>query len=1030
MQANREPLGSVLRSLAQSAIGGAKIGISVVAKDGALRISADGAGGRPAYHDSESGDRLMMKRGAVKTASGQMAADCSIVIRMRSGILVFHSDALGRFSVPMSASDRMSLSMIVRSADGSQMAVQEFPWLNWLRQEAAAIEVTLDRVKTISVLVSDSSGAPVPHAHAAIAEIQNGYSRLDRMALSGYTDDSGKFTVRLPEKFQIGFVYAFKSGAGLDYRSYVAPRDNGDLHAKTPPQPEGLVRLALAGSLRVTIKCIDESGKPVAGLLVAPTCFNFTKQGETSVLGPNPWYVVTNDRGEAIFDWIPTWQQDVVRFEASPRAGRPDEIERVKFDPKKPTDQFAVTIFRKVGLSGMVRDAAGKPVAGAEIDLSGRGYGQRRFQGRTKSDDRGQYQFEVRPLEVYMLAASMDDRHQASAVRDGIAVYPQKPLAGIDLTLVPTTRVFGKVAVGPDNKPGGHFRVSISSSERGSRVQDFNFPHDHGEYLGWAAVTQFDQTDDRGRFEFRLAPGQYELSAGQIEDGPILRIRGETDRVIVINDRQIVITGGEKELEVNLHGDLPPKFGVLHGTVVNGSKPVPGALIDGASQPGPNFNAVADDHGAFDISVPDAPAVVFAKSKDGSLAGVVRAGAGERNITVPIAPTATCAMRLLHKDQKPYSSDRTVEYGVQIPMDPSDRRSGGHEASGGKVHPDRDGRLLLPGMVVGETYEIWLQDIDSRSDYRRLTTIRPQTPGDQSLPDITHDDPTPYNAPTLDERISQAFDRPVSAVQRNRDAKDYARLADARVLITFADPQSPLTKKLFALYFDGDVSAAAYGNFRTLATPTSAAKFAEATALAKELGIELSQEITPLIVAEGADGKVLGLLKRSDLITKKYEIDQDALLAFVTKHVPARLDGQKLFDDALAQAKRENKRVLADETAVWCGPCHMLASFLDKNRTIWEKDYVWVKMDLRWPHATDIMNSLRGDADGGVPWFAILDANGKVLATSNKSEGANIGFPSQPDEIAQFMQMIKTTAQRMTEEDLVGLKKALEGAKH
>ena len=103
----------------------------------------------------------------------------------------------------------------------------------------------------------------------------------------------------------------------------------------------------------------------------------------------------------------------------------------------------------------------------------------------------------------------------------------------------------------------------------------------------------------------------------------------------------------------------------------------------------------------------------------------------------------------------------------------------------------------------------------------------------------------------------------------------------------------------------------------------------------------------------------------------------------------------------------------------------MLASFLDKNRTIWEKDYVWVKMDLRWPHAMDIMKSLRGDADGGVPWFAILDANGKVLATSNKSDGANIGFPSEVEEIDHFVQMFKSTKQRMTEEDLVGLKKHL-----
>ena len=81
------------------------------------------------------------------------------------------------------------------------------------------------------------------------------------------------------------------------------------------------------------------------------------------------------------------------------------------------------------------------------------------------------------------------------------------------------------------------------------------------------------------------------------------------------------------------------------------------------------------------------------------------------------------------------------------------------------------------------------------------------------------------------------------------------------MLITFADPNSPLTKKLFALYFDGDVSAGAYGNFRTLAIPTLAAKLAEAAALTKEIGIELSNDDTPLVVAEGTDGKVLGLLK-------------------------------------------------------------------------------------------------------------------------------------------------------------------------
>jgi hypothetical protein len=288
----------------------------------------------------------------------------------------------------------------------------------------------------------------------------------------------------------------------------------------------------------------------------------------------------------------------------------------------------------------------------------------------------------------------------------------------------------------------------------------------------------------------------------------------------------------------------------------------------------------------------------------------------------------------------------------------------------------------------------------------------------------------PYHPPTFDERITQAFERPISAVERNRDAKDYARLAEAHVLVTFADPQTPLTKKLYKLYFDGDLSSAVGNDYRTVAIPTAGPNREQAAALAKELGVELPNDATPLIVAEGTDGKVLGALSGPNLVTKENEIVQDALLAFVRQHAPPRLDGRKLLDDALAQAKRENKRVLVDETAVWCGPCHLLAVFLDQNRQIWEKDYVWIKMDPRWPQAAEIMKSLRKDAEGGIPWFAILDADGKVLATSNKSDGSNIGFPSEPDSIEHFVHMLKSTALRMNGKDFARLKTALETPAH
>jgi hypothetical protein len=114
---------------------------------------------------------------------------------------------------------------------------------------------------------------------------------------------------------------------------------------------------------------------------------------------------------------------------------------------------------------------------------------------------------------------------------------------------------------------------------------------------------------------------------------------------------------------------------------------------------------------------------------------------------------------------------------------------------------------------------------------------------------------------------------------------------------------------------------------------------------------------------------------------------------------------------------------------VWCGPCDRLATFLDANRQLWEKDYIWVQMNIRWSGEAEIIKTLRGEEQGGLPWLAILDADGKVLATSNKlDDGSNIGFPSEPDAIDHFMHMLKTTAQRMTADDLSRLKAALQAA--
>ncbi len=118
------------------------------------------------------------------------------------------------------------------------------------------------------------------------------------------------------------------------------------------------------------------------------------------------------------------------------------------------------------------------------------------------------------------------------------------------------------------------------------------------------------------------------------------------------------------------------------------------------------------------------------------------------------------------------------------------------------------------------------------------------------------------------------------------------------------------------------------------------------------------------------------------------------------------------------EAKQDNKRVLVQETATWCGPCWLFSRYFDQHRSIWEKDILWVKLDHRWDHSEEIATRLRGEAKGGLPWFAVLDSDGQLLVTSNQADGGNIGFPSDPEGRQHFQTILEKAAIRMIAEEI------------
>ncbi len=77
-----------------------------------------------------------------------------------------------------------------------------------------------------------------------------------------------------------------------------------------------------------------------------------------------------------------------------------------------------------------------------------------------------------------------------------------------------------------------------------------------------------------------------------------------------------------------------------------------------------------------------------------------------------------------------------------------------------------------------------------------------------------------------------------------------------------------------------------------------------------------------------AEGKELGqiVIKVSDAEGKQQAS------RFIDAHQPPVLDARKKWDEALALAKKTNRRVWVRISQRYCNPCHLLNRWLDDHR--------------------------------------------------------------------------------------------------
>lgn len=562
--------------------------LTAVLLPASIALAQDDVSGGSASENEETSLLDFLVRGNVVDEEGKPVggATIEIISRVDQPPRIVKAFDNGAFLTRVKANGYYGVSLLVHNPERTKASFVSRYDLKTV--DRGPLKVTVTPFRTTTVTVADESGVPVENARVVV---QAKYEVVARAA----TGADGKAMLSFPTDAKVDWINAFKPGAGYDYHE----------NYNAFPTQERLdvpdeVALVLNGASKVAVKALDSAGRPLEGIIASP--WTIKKRGKISYANLGGAMTErTNEEGIARFDWIPSDLEQGVTMLLNhddyhcpnwPRYSRDSEEEVLE-----------ATLFENAIVHGTISYSDGSPAAGIRLQGEGRGATNHYFRGHTMTDEDGKYEIKIYPDQDTILAVT-DDRYAASSTGIELGEGEQQQ---VDLILQSGTLIHGVFTVGPDDEPWQGETATLIQKE------------------GKSSLVRWSESDENGRYQFRVGPGAYEL---RLASDPPRQITVETEEEFAYNAHS------ERRLRETLRGKVVDSSGAV---VANAAVYGESLQVNGHA----GFHTQTDEEGAFASERWTDEMLVYAVQNSEKLAGYKQISEDDREMQLVLDATAT-----------------------------------------------------------------------------------------------------------------------------------------------------------------------------------------------------------------------------------------------------------------------------------------------------------------------------------------------------------------------------------------------------